>query len=105
MVAANAAKQFNSNLNISALSERVAADTEQVFTDEFFEDLNGVANALDNISARQYMDRRCIYYELPLLESGTMGPKGNTQVIYPHLTESYRYFILKNFLTSDLFLI
>ncbi|VDN25146.1 unnamed protein product [Gongylonema pulchrum] len=35
------------------------------------------------------MDRRCIYYRLPLLESGTMGTKGNTQVIYPHLTESY----------------
>ncbi|VDN33731.1 unnamed protein product [Gongylonema pulchrum] len=26
------------------------------------------------------MDRRCIYYRLPLLESGTMGTKGNTQV-------------------------
>ena len=35
------------------------------------------------------MDRRCVYYHLPLLESGTMGTKGNTQVVYPHLTESY----------------
>ena len=37
------------------------------------------------------MDRRCIYYRLPLLESGTMGTKGNTQVVFPHLTESYGY--------------
>lgn len=35
------------------------------------------------------MDRRCVYYHLPLLESGTMGTKGNTQVVYPHVTESY----------------
>lgn len=35
------------------------------------------------------MDRRCIYYRLPLLESGTMGAKGNIQVVYPYLTESY----------------
>ena len=35
------------------------------------------------------MDRRCVYYRLPLLESCTMGAKGNTQVIYPFLTESY----------------
>lgn len=35
------------------------------------------------------MDRRCVYYRLPLLESGTMGTKGNTQVVYPYLTESY----------------
>ena len=26
------------------------------------------------------MDRRCVYYRKPLLESGTLGTKGNTQV-------------------------
>uniref|UniRef100_A0A915HU58 Ubiquitin-activating enzyme E1 C-terminal domain-containing protein n=1 Tax=Romanomermis culicivorax TaxID=13658 RepID=A0A915HU58_ROMCU len=35
------------------------------------------------------MDRRCVYYRKPLLETGTLGAKGNTQVIYPFLTESY----------------
>ncbi len=41
------------------------------------------------MKARQYMDQRCVFYEKPLLESGTLGTKGNTQVIAPHLTESY----------------
>lgn len=36
-----------------------------------------------------YMDRRCVYYRRPLLETGTLGSKGNTQVVYPFLTESY----------------
>jgi molybdopterin/thiamine biosynthesis adenylyltransferase len=35
------------------------------------------------------MDQRCVFYEKPLLESGTLGTKGNTQVVVPHLTESY----------------
>ena len=35
------------------------------------------------------MDRRCIYYAKPLLESGTLGTKGNVQVVLPYLTESY----------------
>ena len=35
------------------------------------------------------MDRRCVYYHKPLLESGTLGTKGNTQVVLPHKTESY----------------
>lgn len=35
------------------------------------------------------MDQRCVLYEKPLLESGTLGTKGNTQVVIPHLTESY----------------
>ena len=35
------------------------------------------------------MDQRCVLYQKPLLESGTLGTKGNTQVVIPHLTESY----------------
>ena len=38
------------------------------------------------------MDQRCVFYEKPLLESGTLGTKGNTQVVIPHLTESYGSF-------------
>src|SRR6266498_4101822 len=36
-----------------------------------------------------YMDQRCVFYRKPLLESGTLGTKGNTQVVIPNLTESY----------------
>ena len=32
---------------------------------------------------------RCVYYRKPLLESGTLGTKGNTQVVLPNVTESY----------------
>jgi len=35
------------------------------------------------------MDRRCVYYRIPLLESGTLGTKGNVQVVLPYLSESY----------------
>jgi ubiquitin-activating enzyme E1 len=35
------------------------------------------------------MDRRCVYFRKPLLESGTLGTKGNTQIVIPYLTESY----------------
>ena len=33
--------------------------------------------------------RRCVTAQRSLLESGTMGTKGHTQVIVAHLTESY----------------
>ncbi len=88
-VAANAALAMNPNLNIEAHENRVGAETEEIYNDDFFENLDGVANALDNIEARTYMDRRCVFYRLPLLESGTLGTKGNTQVVIPDLTESY----------------
>ena len=32
---------------------------------------------------------RCVYFGKPLLESGTLGPKCNTQMVIPILTENY----------------
>ncbi|XP_078394353.1 ubiquitin-like modifier-activating enzyme 1, partial [Cetorhinus maximus] len=87
--AAAAVKQMNPNIRVNAHQNRVGPDTERVYDDDFFEALDGVANALDNVDARMYIDRRCVYYRKPLLESGTLGTKGNVQVVIPFLTESY----------------
>lgn len=88
-VAAKAIKKMNPQVNVIAHQNRVGPETENVYDDVFFEKLDGVANALDNVDARIYMDRRCVYYRKPLLESGTLGTKGNTQVVVPFITESY----------------
>ncbi|KAL3207709.1 hypothetical protein MRX96_039584 [Rhipicephalus microplus] len=87
--AATAVLQMNPEVNIEVHEDRVGPETENIYNDDFFESLDGVANALDNLDARQYMDRRCVYYRKPLLESGTMGTKGNVQVVKPDMTESY----------------
>merc|ERR1719158_2641738 len=80
---------MNPEINVEPQENRVGTETEHVYNDEFFEALDGVTNARDNVEARTYMDRRCVYYRLPLLESGTLGTKGNTQVVIPDVTESY----------------
>ncbi|XP_058054330.1 ubiquitin-like modifier-activating enzyme 1 isoform X1 [Anopheles bellator] len=88
-VAAQAVKRMNADIKVTAHENRVGPETERFYDDTFFNRLDGVANALDNIDARIYMDRRCVYYRIPLLESGTLGTLGNTQVVVPFLTESY----------------
>jgi ubiquitin-activating enzyme E1 len=87
--AANAAKEMNSNMNVTAFQEKVATDTEHLFGDDFYNNLSGVCTALDNVEARLYVDQRCLFYRLPMMESGTLGTKGNTQIVVPHITESY----------------
>lgn len=87
--AARVIKGMNPDMKVVAHENRVCPETEKIYNDDFFEVLDGVANALDNVNARIYMDRRCVYYRKPLLESGTLGTKGNTQVVVPFLTESY----------------
>ena len=89
--AAAAAIQMNPNLSghIFAQLDKVCEETENIFTDFFFNSLDFVANALDNVNARRYVDSRCVANRKPLLESGTLGPKGHVQVIIPFKTESY----------------
>jgi ubiquitin-activating enzyme E1 len=80
--AASAVQAMNHDMKgkIKAFADRVGPDTENIFDDTFWEGLSGVTNALDNVDARKYVDRRCVYYRKSLLESGTLGTKGNTQV-------------------------
>lgn len=89
--ASRAVQAMNPDLkgHIEMLKDRVAQDTEHIFNEKFWENLDGVTNALDNVDARTYVDRRCVFFHKPLLDSGTLGTKGNTQVVLPRLTESY----------------
>jgi ubiquitin-activating enzyme E1 len=80
---------MNPALNTKAYTTRVGEDTEDVFNDKFWESLDFVVNAVDNIHARTYVDKRCIWYEKPLLESGTLGTKANSQMVIPHKTLCY----------------
>ncbi|KAI4602352.1 hypothetical protein KJ359_009593 [Pestalotiopsis sp. 9143b] len=89
--AAKAVQAMNPDLDghIVCLKDRVSPETEEIFNEDFWNELDGVTNALDNVEARTYVDRRCVFFHKPLLESGTLGTKGNTQVVLPMLTESY----------------
>ena len=68
----------------------VGDKTEDHFNDEFWGQLDGVCNALDNMEARFYVDKQCVKYGKSLLESGTMGTGGNVDPIVPMKTKTYR---------------
>ncbi|KII73336.1 Ubiquitin-like modifier-activating enzyme 1 [Thelohanellus kitauei] len=87
--ACNAAHTLNPEVKFIPFVHRMGVETEKIFNDDFFEKTHVILNALDNVEARTYMDQKCLFYQKPLLESGTLGPKGNVQVILPNLTESY----------------
>jgi len=84
-----AVKKWNPSLNIEALERKVGDDTEDFFNDTFWESLHVCWNALDNVMARQYTDARCLFFSKPLLESGTLGTKCNSEVVLPYRTSSY----------------
>ena len=89
VVAAKKAKLINPDVEIIAHEYRVGKDTEHIYDWTFFQELSVVANALDNIEARKFVDTLCVKYNKPMLESGTLGTKGSIQTVIPYLTESY----------------
>ncbi|CRK91023.1 CLUMA_CG004711, isoform A [Clunio marinus] len=88
-IAARVAKIMNNQLNIFHHENKICSETENIYNEFFFEKLDLVANALDNVDARLFVDRKCVIYHKPLIDSGTLGTMGNVQVVVPHLTESY----------------
>jgi ubiquitin-activating enzyme E1 len=78
------------SIDIISMNDKVG-DDNKIITDNLLSDdnLTGVFNALDNITARKFMDEQCFNYLKPLFESGTMGTKGNTQPVIPFITETY----------------
>uniref|UniRef100_A0A6Q2XRA5 Ubiquitin-like modifier-activating enzyme 6 n=1 Tax=Esox lucius TaxID=8010 RepID=A0A6Q2XRA5_ESOLU len=87
--AADATLEINPEMEIDAHLNKVCPATESIYNDLFYSRLHLVVTALDNVEARRYVDSRSVSNQKALLDSGTMGTKGHTEVIVPNLTESY----------------
>lgn len=72
--------------HIAASHDNIKAD---IFDDAFYRSFAVVLNALDNVSARQHVNRLCMRNAIPLIESGTMGYNGQVQPIVKGVYECY----------------
>jgi len=90
-VAARAAvMRFSPKARVEVHTSRVGEEDDGPFDDEFWSsDISVVLNALDNVEARLFVDSQCVAHGLGLIDAGTLGPKGNVQVVIPQLSESY----------------
>ena len=90
--AEEAVVRFNPSLRIHAYTSKVGNEEYGHFNDDFWaNDVNVVLNALDNVEARLYIDGQCVAHEKALIDAGTLGAKGNVQVVIPHQSESYGF--------------
>ena len=86
IVAKETASQFNPTVNIDARHGDIF-DSE--YNVDFFQGFDIVFNALDNLKARQHVNRMCMAANVPLIESGTTGFNGQVQAIQKGVTECY----------------
>lgn len=63
-------------------------DTNQ-FPIAWWDQFSYVFNALDNLEARRYVNKMCLFLKKPLMESGTTGYDGQVQPIFPYYSECF----------------
>ena len=85
-VAKREALKINKDMNIKDYQLLVNDSSRDVFDDEFFEKQDIIISAVDNITARKYLDKKCTFYNKIFINSGTQGTNGNSDVYYPHKT-------------------
>ena len=88
-ISCQGAKKINPSFNCTDRQSRVGKENEHIFDADFWEKQNCVINAVDNVEARNYIDKNCTFFEKPLIESGTLGTKAHLQTIIPHVTSCY----------------
>lgn len=93
LVATQTIQEIHSNttsdMHVQALDKELSKTSELYFNHAFWSSKDIIINALDNVHTRQYVDEKCVLYEKPLFESGTLGTKCNVQIIIPHKTITY----------------
>ena len=72
--------------NIKAIHDSIFNPDYNV---QFFKQFDLVLNALDNLAARNHVNRMCLAGNIPLIESGSAGYLGQVTVIKKKLTECY----------------
>jgi len=83
------AKIMNNNFNCISIQKLVCKDTEKIFNDNFWEKQNIIISAVDNLSARKYIDNKCTFFSLPLIDAGTEGTNASSDIFYPWKTICY----------------
>jgi len=89
IVASERIHALNSCVNVRGLTDKIDESSLQKFNDEYFNSIDLIMLAVDNVDTRLFMDRICVKYKKPMIDTGTLGCKGSVQVIVPYLTESY----------------
>jgi molybdopterin/thiamine biosynthesis adenylyltransferase len=88
--AAAAAAAINPELRLACLHSSVAPEAEGGLSEAVWGGLTLVASGVETDREREHLGERCVQQGKPLLESSTLGAHGLTEVMRPHLTQSFQ---------------
>ena len=89
LVACRESKIINKELNLKYYNLKLDFENENIFNDSFWEEQDLIISAVDNESARSYIDNWCTFFNKKFLDCGTMGTEASSFVFFPKKTICY----------------
>ena len=84
------AKQMNKSINLNSYTNIVSPDTENIFTDNFWDNQFIIFNAVDNISARMYINDKVTIHKNYHVDAGTLGVNSSCCFFLKDVSSTYK---------------
>ena len=84
------AKKMNNSININSYTNIVCPETENIFSDNFWDNQNIIFNAVDNIKARMYINEKVTIHQKYHVDAGTLGVNSSSCFFLKNLSSTYK---------------
>lgn len=84
------AHKMNNSININAYNNIVSPETENIFSDDFWDIQNIIFNAVDNIKARMYINEKVTIHQKYHVDAGTEGVNSSSCFFLKNVSSTYK---------------
>ena len=83
-------KQMNNSINIITYKNYVSSETENIFTDQFWDEQDIIFNAVDNVKARFYINDKVCIHQKYHFDAGTLGVNSSCGIFLKNISSTYK---------------
>ena len=83
-------KQMNNSINILTHKKFVGAETENIFSDKFWDEQDIIFNAVDNVEARFYLNDKVCIHKKYHFDAGTLGVNSSCGFFMKNISSTYK---------------
>jgi len=89
-VAKNLVIKMNNSFNIKSSVNFVSSETENIFSDTFWDNQDIIINAVDNVKARFYINEKVAIHKKFNIDAGTLGVHSSCCFFLKNISKTYR---------------
>jgi ubiquitin-activating enzyme E1 len=84
-------RRVRPNVQVTSFEHFLNSETLELFNDSWFQQFEAVFATVDSFEAREFIDKRCAIYRLPLFTGGITSVTADWQTIIPGFTPRYGF--------------